>query len=212
MGTTTALGPMFDRADLDDLSSQGHELACHTLDHVSCFSVPTADFVLACAENRDNAAVMLAGQKLHNFSFPFGDVNLAAKRLLRSAYVTCRSIEPGMNRDPVDLAFVRANRMYSGLPLEPLERLICANAECDGWLVFYTHDIGANPSPYGCTPDYFEHVLRCALNSGAEVLTVYEVTNRFRMASTGEPTIDNPRTERDRSQPQSGTSGPSIFF
>jgi len=179
MGTATAVGASFDRVDLDDLLSQGHELACHTLDHVSCLSVSSTDFLRGCAENRERAALMLAGQELRNFSFPFGDVNLASKRLLRSEYATCRSIEPGLNLDPLDLGFLRANRLYSELPLAPLEQLISDNARCNGWLVLYTHDIAANPSPYGCTPEYFDHVLRCALKSGAEVVTVQEGANRF---------------------------------
>lgn len=193
MGATTAIGAMFERADLDDLLSQGHEVGCHTLDHVSCLSVPSADFIRGCAANREKASALLTGQELQNFSFPFGDVTLAAKRLLRSAYATCRSIEPGINLDPVDLSFLRANRMYSVLPSEPLERLILANARCDGWLVLYTHDVSANPSPYGCTPKYLEHILRCALDSGAEVLTVREAASRFRLASSGEPNISSPR-------------------
>jgi peptidoglycan/xylan/chitin deacetylase (PgdA/CDA1 family) len=184
MGTTTSVGPIFTRGDLDDLLSAGHELACHTADHVSCFSISAKHFLDRCAENRRSAAAMLSGYPLRNFSFPYGDVTLAAKRSLRLEYDTCRSIEGGINSDPVDLGFLRANRIYSQLPIEPLKLLIRANAAENGWLVLYTHDVAANPSPYGCTPEYFEEVLRCVLASGADVVTVGEAANRYHWPGT----------------------------
>jgi len=199
MGTTTAVGPIFDWTDLDALLSQGHELACHTLDHSSCLSVPSTEFLRGCGENRERAAALLPGQQLRNFSFPFGDVSLATKQKLTSAYTTCRSIEPGLNLDPVDFGFLRANRMYSELPIEPLEMLIRANVQRAGWLVFYTHDIARNPSPYGCTPEYLERLVRCSLDSGAEVLTVHEAASRFCLATAAAPATRNSESEWARS-------------
>ena len=179
MGTTTSAGPMFTRADLDDLLRVGHELGCHTLDHTSCLSVSTREFVDGCAGNRRKADTMLNGYQLRNLSFPHGHVTLAAKDVLRSTYDTCRSIESGINCDPVDLGFLRANPIYSRLSIESLKQLIHANSEAKGWLVLYTHDVALDPSPYGCTPEYFEEVLRCALESGADIVTVREAGSRY---------------------------------
>src|SRR5579863_2515511 len=36
MGKTTLVGEMFDRRDLEAAAEAGHELACHTYDHVLC--------------------------------------------------------------------------------------------------------------------------------------------------------------------------------
>lgn len=179
METTAGSEPMFTRADLDDLLTNGHELACHTFHHTSCFSVGTGEFVDTCAENRRQAAAMLSGYELQNFSFPNGHATLAAKYRLRSAYDTCRSNEWGINSDPADLGFLRANPVYSRYPIETLKELIHANSRANGWLVLYTHDVATNPSRYGCTPDYFEEVLRCALESGADVATVREAASRY---------------------------------
>ena len=179
IGKTTNAGPMFTRADLDDLLTTGHELACHTLDHTSCLAVGTAEFVARCTDNRRQVAKMFHGYQLRNLSFPHGHITLAAKRLLRSDYDTCRSIESGINFDPVDLSFLRANPIYFGLEIEQLKQLIYANSRAKGWLVLYTHDLARNPSPYGCTPQYFEKVLRCALESGADVLTIRDATCRY---------------------------------
>jgi peptidoglycan/xylan/chitin deacetylase (PgdA/CDA1 family) len=184
MGTTTGAEPMFTRVDLDDLRTAGHELACHTLDHTSCLSVSTGKFLEGCASNRREVATILNGCQLRNFSFPYGHATLAAKHLLRSAYDTCRSIEWGINSDPVDLGFLRANPIYSRLAIKTLKQLIHANRQAKGWLVLYTHDVSINPSSYGCTPEYFEGVLRCALESGADVLTIRDAASRYGLCSS----------------------------
>ena len=188
MGRTTNLGPMFTRSDLDDLLAAGHELACHSFAHVSCTEVGTADFVEECEQNRREAGALLGGYQLRNLSFPYGHITLAAKRSLRS-YDTCRSVEPGINPDPVDLGFLRANPVYSRLDIETLIQLIHANSRAKGWLVLYTHDVATNPSPYGCAPQYFEEVLRSARESGAEVLPTREAAGRYLHSPSKEPPV-----------------------
>ena len=184
MGTTTSAGPMFTRSDLDDLLASGHELGCHTFEHASCLEVGSAKFLKECAENRYQAASMLEDYRLTNLSFPCGHVTLRAKRLLQSDYYTCRSIEWGINTDPVDFGFLRANPIYSRLPIETLKQLIDDNHQASGWLVLYTHDVAMNPTAYGCRPEYFEEVLRCAFGSGAEVVTVREAAGRYELCSS----------------------------
>ena len=39
-------------------------------------------------------------------------------------------------------------------------------------MIFYTHDISENPSPFGCKPSQFERVVRSAVQAGAKILTV----------------------------------------
>ena len=41
-----------------------------------------------------------------------------------------------------------------------------------GWLVIATHDIADEHTPYGCTPAFFESVVRDAARSGALVMPV----------------------------------------
>jgi peptidoglycan/xylan/chitin deacetylase (PgdA/CDA1 family) len=179
MGQTTELGPMFTQADLDELLEAGHEFACHTVGHTSCLAVNTARFVDSCRENRRQAATLLKGYQLHNMSYPYGHITLMTKRALRSAYDSCRSTEPGINIDPVDLSFLRANPIYSWNELATLKRLIDANCRANGWLIFYTHDVAESPSPYGCPPQLFEEVLRHTAESGAEVLPICHAASRY---------------------------------
>ena len=172
---------MFTRADLGDLLTAGHELGCHTFDHSPCSSVSAGKFVQSCADNRRNAVALLSGYELQNFSFPHGQVTMAAKYRLRSIYDTCRSIEWGVNSDPADLGFLRANPIYSRYSISTVKQLIQENIAVNGWLIFYTHDVASNPSRVGCTPEYLEEVLRCALESGADVLTIREAACRYQL-------------------------------
>jgi hypothetical protein len=122
---------------------------------------------------------VVKGYHLENFSFPEGVVTTSAKAALNSVYRTCRTIEPGINRDPTDLGFLRANPVYSRPSIDRVKKLIQRNERDRGWLILYTHDVRDNPSPYGCTPRDFREVLECAARSGAEILSVSEAAKRF---------------------------------
>jgi peptidoglycan/xylan/chitin deacetylase (PgdA/CDA1 family) len=180
MGQTTEVGKLFDIKDLREAVKAGHEVACHTLDHAPCGSLSRTELLRRCKQNRRLAAEALGGYEFRNFSFPFGEVTLAAKAALSAVYDTCRSIQPGINRDEIDLAYLRANRVYSGLPIENVLRVIEENVGEKGWVILYTHDVTDHPSPYGCTPEFFENALRAALESGAEIVTVAEGCCRLR--------------------------------
>lgn len=169
---------MFTRDDLDDLLTAGHELACHTFEHSSCLAVGSRGFLDSCASNRQQAATMLNGYRLRNMSFPYGHITLTAKSGLRAEYDTCRSIESGLNVEPVDLGFLRANPIYEHLEIDSVKQLIRANHQANGWLILYTHDVSTKPSPYGCSPEYFEEVLNMTQGS-ATVLPIHEAARRY---------------------------------
>jgi peptidoglycan/xylan/chitin deacetylase (PgdA/CDA1 family) len=181
LGKRTAVGEMFDRDDLDRLVAAGHELACHTLDHTMCSDLSVPALVASCRENQRRIAKVLGEHSTDSFSFPEGVVTLNAKAALGSMYATCRTIEPGVNRDPVDLSFLRAFRVYSTSGIRGLRQAIRRNQDENGWIVLYTHDVEVNPSAYGCTPTEFREIVRFAVDSGADVLPVAEAAKRFRL-------------------------------
>ncbi|MGB3447832.1 MAG: xylanase, partial [Xanthobacteraceae bacterium] len=43
-----------------------------------------------------------------------------------------------------------------------------------GWLIFYTHDVAAKPSPYGCTPILLREALEEARRRDVRILTIAE--------------------------------------
>lgn len=179
MGKTTIVGDMFGRRDLESLLAAGHELACHTFEHARCCDVTRRQLMISCENNRCGMAEILDGYIPQNFSFPEGVVTVSAKVLLSSVYDTCRTIESGINRDPVDLGFLRANRLYSHLEKSKVNEMFLENRRQNGWSILYTHDVSATPSPYGCTPQYFREVLGYAIDSGADILPIAEALKRF---------------------------------
>jgi peptidoglycan/xylan/chitin deacetylase (PgdA/CDA1 family) len=182
MGKTTPVGEMFDRGDLEAAAQAGHEIACHTYDHALCRDLSGAELLANCERNRSRMSEILGGYKPRNFSFPEGVVTVSAKALLNSVYDSSRTIEPGINCDPVDLGFLRANRVYSTSPYHKLQEIVRANERQNGWLILYTHDIGVRPSPWGCTPEEFRAVVAFAANSNAEILPIGAAAKRFLFA------------------------------
>lgn len=179
MGKNTEVGEIFHDEDLPTLVQRGHELACHTFDHISCREASPEAIREQCSRNRSCVSKALGGYKLRNFAFPFGKVSLKAKCTLAVDYETCRTVSLGINFDRIDLAYLRAFPVYSSRPIRQLKDLIDRNARRKGWAILYTHDVSRNPSPWGCTPEYFQEALSIVADSGATVLTVAEAVSRF---------------------------------
>jgi peptidoglycan/xylan/chitin deacetylase (PgdA/CDA1 family) len=185
MSATTASGPMFTPDDLRELLEVGHELGCHTYDHVACRTISPFEAMMNCERNRQAISDILPGYRVRHFAFPFGSLGLRVKSALSSVYATCRGIYPGINRGRVDVALLRS---YSLESVDSAKRAIEHNVLNNGWLVFYTHDVNETPSRDGCTPTLLRNVLRCALDSGADILPVGAALNKLgpqRAASHG---------------------------
>jgi hypothetical protein len=52
-----------------------------------------------------------------------------------------------------------------------------------GWLIFATHDVAAQPSRYGCTPEFLEQVVQYSVDSGARILPVAKAFDLIQEAS-----------------------------
>ncbi|MEO6340919.1 MAG: polysaccharide deacetylase, partial [Caulobacteraceae bacterium] len=95
------------------------------------------------------------------------------KLLLSEMFPVSRGIRPGVNAGVIDLAQLKA------YPLErrswkaaDVERLVARTVETNGWLVFFSHDVRDNPSPYGATPEMLEHALATVKAAGIENVPV----------------------------------------
>ena len=145
-----------------------------------------------------------------NFSYPFGDVTPAIKKTLGPKLASSRSIFPGLNGPEIDLNLLKANSLYGGSDgasaenaLASAKKLIAENAAQKSWLIFYTHDVQPQPSPYGCTPDLLRSVVSYAAASsgrgaasqnGTRILTIQDA-----LTALGAPTIapvESSRTSR----------------
>lgn len=173
LNKVTDLGEHFGMEDLERLLNCGHELGSHTLKHTSCRATRLSDFLNDMKKGKQAIEEITGVQKEHHFSYPYGHATLLAKRKVGATVSSCRGNTPGINKAPVDLNLLRANSLYSWcLDLESIDRLLKVNQKSRGWLIFYTHDISENPSPYGCKPREFENVVNLALKSNATILPI----------------------------------------
>jgi peptidoglycan/xylan/chitin deacetylase (PgdA/CDA1 family) len=173
IGTSTEVGPIFEPSDLQHLLEAGHELASHTYSHISSRKTSLSAYFEDARKGEQELGRYVGRPGLLNFSYPFGDVTIEAKKKIGPAMRSCRGIFPGLDGPVVDLNLLHANSLYGADErFTAAESLIQENARQNSWLIFYTHDVQQEPSPYGCTPRLFERVVACAIKSGAEILTV----------------------------------------
>ena len=176
---STESGEQFSPDDLRCLAANGHEIGCHTYGHLSLRSHDAQDISADLDRNQLALQEVLPGFTPRHFSFPYGHVSFETWRLVRKRFETCRGIVAGINCGLVRRDRLFANRLYETIPLADSLNLIDEVLEEKGWLIFYTHDISASHSSFGCTPQYFEAVVARAAACGADVLTIGEAVKRF---------------------------------
>jgi peptidoglycan/xylan/chitin deacetylase (PgdA/CDA1 family) len=157
------VGEMFDLECLLSVLARGHEIACHTYSHLNCARAEKAQLLSELVSNARAISAVSGGQAVTSFSYPFGAVSREAKAVAEGFFSSCRGIEPGINLGVPDYGALRANKIYAGqYDLQRLRALVDRNNELGGWLIFYTHDVGSAPSPYGCTQAQLEEVVAYA--------------------------------------------------
>jgi len=184
MGQASEYGDLFLEEDLRGLLHDGHELGCHTYSHIDCRNLDGPGLSEEIDRNNSAFAPYLTqgGQAsgLVHFAYPIGGVTRATKQVVKRHFTSGRGIRTGINSGVIDLAFLRASRLYShATPLESILELIERNDRERGWLILYTHDVSETPSDFGCTPTYFESVVRAAALSSGRVLNVRDAFKVF---------------------------------
>jgi peptidoglycan/xylan/chitin deacetylase (PgdA/CDA1 family) len=174
MGTDNELGEQFLQEDLDTLLRVGHELGCHTLQHLSCRSVTQAEFMADVDEGR-KVIHRMTGYDPINFAYPYGHVTASLKKKIGTQMDSCRGIFGGVNGPVVDLNLLRANSLYGDIGEIGAVTELLSDSEGGGWLIFYTHDVRDRPSPYGCTPALLREAVAETLNRGFTIAPVADV-------------------------------------
>jgi peptidoglycan/xylan/chitin deacetylase (PgdA/CDA1 family) len=180
MNTTNDLGEQFRDEDLASLVDRGHELASHTFNHLSAKRV-AYDVFEHDVEKGERAILEKMGiPSSRNFAYPYGDVTLEVKKKLGPQLTSCRGNFGGVNGPDVDLNLLRANSIYGDIEgAEAAKRLILENEEQRGWLIFYSHDVTAKPTRFGCTPQLLAAICSFAANRNARFMTVAEFMKEF---------------------------------
>ena len=160
--------------DLEHCLSKGHELGCHTFSHLHFHR--THDIALIRQDMESNQRSLEQNGinvKLRDFSYPYGEQSMLARKAVSERYRTARGIEEGINRGSIDLYNLKSVKLYqSENPLEKIFRIMENLKRHGGWLVFYTHDIQDSYSIFGCSEDYFKSVLQKCRELNLTIKTV----------------------------------------
>lgn len=158
----------------------GHEIACHTFSHLRAADLGRAAMANEIAQNRNYFRALDPTIRLQNFAYPYGLASIWRKPQLAGHFHSARSILPGVNRDVIDLQFLRASPLVDReIDTAGVDRLFDEADESGGWLIFYTHDIVKQPSPYGCAPKLLRHALKAAQKRNMPIVTVADALGRI---------------------------------
>jgi peptidoglycan/xylan/chitin deacetylase (PgdA/CDA1 family) len=197
MGKPSPMGPMFEARDLKELLHLGHEIGCHTFGHCHSWNTPPDVYERAILDNQRALSELLPGASFQTFSYPYSGPRLAVKQVAARHFLCCRGgglrvwrhlvrhAAGGQtyNSGTTDLNLLCAFFLeQSRENPEAVKRLIHQNAQARGWLIFATHDVRENPGPFGCTPDFFERIVRWSVESGARILPVIKALEVIRTA------------------------------
>lgn len=162
--------------EVADIARRGHEIGNHTHTHPHCDG-QSAD-VLA-REYEQSAAVLEPWAGNRSFAFPHGAHDLHALAYFGSRFATVRTVDHGVNHGSTDLNKLRAVTIRRDQEFATLQRVVDWVGKNGGWLVFYTHDVRPEPTPYGCTEERFGALLDCVAAAGVEVATVADAARRM---------------------------------
>jgi len=173
LGEHTESGEMFVKDDLASLLADGHELGCHTFSHCDSWDTRTAAFEKSIVENSAALDRLFPGAQFKTFSYPISLPRPLTKAKIVGHFLCCRGGGQTMNVGETDLNQLSAFFLEKSRgDIQAVKDLIDRNLQVGGWLIFATHDISDNPTPYGCTPEFFEQVVEYASKSGAQIVPV----------------------------------------
>ncbi len=181
MGEEIATGKLFDAADLQDLVGRGHELGCHTYSHSHAWQTDTRTFEQSVIDNGLALQNLLPGMRFETLSFPISTPRPLTKAKIAGRFLCCRSGGQTFNKGVVDLNQLSAFFLEkSRNDFTAIKEVIDRNCRMRGWLIFATHDIADNPTPYGCTPQFFEQVVAYASSSNSSILPMMQALRALR--------------------------------
>ncbi len=173
MGQTTPTGQIFQRDDLAAIREQGHDVGCHTFDHFPAWETPTATYIQSVERNHAALDRVFPGPRLDTHSYPISYPRPGTKRRLQHRFRACRGGGQCVNSGQMDLNYVSSFFLeQSHDDMAAIDRVIENVLVSRGWLIFSTHDISQNRTRFGCTPLFFENVVRKACDSGAKLLSI----------------------------------------
>lgn len=171
---------LIDAAGCAELVARGHEIGCHTHSHINLRHASRRQLYNDLSHNADALVAISPNLQPRNFAFPYNAGSFRQRAELARRYRSSRGGLPGINRGMTDRSFLRSYPLQqpdeSVLGMRGLIDEVVSNP---GWLIFFGHDLSPNPTPYGCTPESFEGLVRHARERGCALLTVNQALDHF---------------------------------
>ena len=186
LSSQTEVGTIASQDDLLHAVKAGHELGCHTFDHRDTWKTTTEQFIESVIKNKEAIDRILPGTDFRTFAYPINEPRPAVKCRLEKYFICCRGGGQTANVGMADLNLLKACFLdkRTKVDINSVKELIDRNTSCQGWLIFATHDVADNPSPYGCTPKFFGEVVEYAVRSGALLLPVRKACEKVLAAGS----------------------------
>lgn len=171
-------GRAFSADDLQRLVAEGHELGCHTFAHCHAWETCPSDFEKSIVQNRRALEELMPGMVMRTLSYPISCPRPQTKRVAAKYFSCSRGGGQRHNVGQVDLDNLAAFFLEQSRDNpDAIKALIDHNIHDRGWLIFATHDVCPAPSRFGCTPAFFEDIVRFCANSGARIASIGESFN-----------------------------------
>lgn len=175
MGKMAPTGRIFEPADLLALVERGHEIGCHTFDHCHSWNTDPKVFENSILQNKATLEQLIPRGFFRTFSYPISPPRPYIKQIAAEHFVCARGGGQTFNVGSTDLNYLRAYFLEKARDnRDAITHLIEENRAARGWLILATHDVDTTPTSFGCTPEVFEEIVQCAVNSGARILPVVE--------------------------------------
>ena len=160
-------------SDLTEVRDAGHEIGCHSFSHQYGTGVSSKALREEAARNQAFVDALLGDYPLTSFAYPYGDVSPRTKLLFASRFATSRGIQRGVNAGLIDLAQLKAVILeHQAWNPAAIERTVAQAVRQNGWIIFFTHDVSDDPSPFGATPEMLDHALSAVRKAGIDILPV----------------------------------------
>ena len=171
LGCDSPVGRIATEDDLRRVMHSGHEVGCHTYDHLDGWSTHPAAFMESIARNERAFERLCPSRRMTVFAYPITIPRPRTKKLVGRVFACCRGGGQSYNTTNLDLNLLKAYFLdhRNQNKTAEVESMIDESNAAGGWTIVSTHDVADDPSVYGCTRSMFEHVVRYAVESGAIV-------------------------------------------